>query len=298
MIGRFAPLYPFPDSVAHGHVFNGDTRLHLAGTTPNEASHGLFLVPGYTDHMGRYGDFFDYFERLGYGVWAMDPRGHGLSAGRRGYVARFDHYLDDLQTALAAARERSGIKSWTLLGHSTGGLMVISALVRRQAILRRWGVKNVVLTSPLLAIRLQVPPARRRLAEFASSVLPWLSLPSGSPQYANSHDPEQEARRRSDPLIFKWANARWFTEVNCEMDYVATRAGEVSLPVLGLQAGADRVVEPEATAAWMEGVAHGSYHVFADMYHELLLEADRPQVFAHIADWVLGGTRRTAIYPP
>jgi lysophospholipase len=272
----------------------GDAHLHLAGVTPAGAGHGLFLLPGYTDHLGRYTDFFNFFADRGDAVWAMDPRGHGLSAGRRGYVRCFSDYLDDLQQAIFTARERSGVKRWTLVGHSTGGLVVLSALVRRQAALNRWGVERAVVTSPLLAIRLPVTPVKRRLGQVASAVAPWLSLPGGGDDYANSHDPDQEARRRTDPLIFKWVNARWFTAVQGEMDFLRGRGAEVTMPLLALQAGADRVVEPSATQAWMADCPTADYHAFDDMYHEVLLETERQQVFQHIADWVLGAQVRGA----
>ena len=288
MIGSIDPPYLFAKNARHYRVPLGNTHLHLAGVTPSGAEHGFFLLPGYTDHLGRYTDFFNYFADRKQAVWAMDPRGHGLSSGRRGYVHRFSDYLGDLQQALCTARERSGIKRWTLVGHSTGGLTVLSALVRRQAALKTWGVEQAVVTSPLLAIRLPVTPAKRRLGQVASALLPWLSLPGGGTDYANSHDPDQEARRRTDPLIFKWVNARWFTEVQGEMDALKGRSPEVNIPLLALQAGADRVVEPSATEAWMANCPSADYHVFADMYHEILLETEREQVFQHLADWVLG----------
>lgn len=281
-------LRPLPEGVQHVTLPVPGARLHLAGATPSGATRGLFLLPGYTDHLERYGDLFAFFSGRGMAVWALDPRGHGRSSGLRGRLHRFDDYLDDLHRGLAAAHERSGVADWTLLGHSTGGLVVLSSLIRRPRALARWGVIKAVVTSPLLKIRLPVPPLRRRLGELASGFLPWLSLPAGGEEYANSHDPEQEARRRTDPLIFKWVNVRWFTEARREMAYVAAHADRVAVPLLCLQAGADRVVAPEASRAWCAACPTGTYREYPDMFHEILLETDRQAVFDDLAAWLDG----------
>ncbi|MBI5136064.1 MAG: alpha/beta fold hydrolase [Nitrospirae bacterium] len=277
---------PLPEGTQHLTLPVPGARLHLAGITPDGAGRGLFLLPGYTDHLERYGELFAFFAGRGLAVWAMDPRGHGRSSGLRGRLGRFEEYLDDLHQALATARERSGVARWALLGHSTGGLVALSSLIRRPAALARWGVERVAVTSPLLAIRLPVPPLRRRLGELVSGALPWLSLPAGGGDYANSHDPEQEARRRADPLIFKWVNVRWFTEVCREMAFVNAHAADVDLPLLCLQAGADRVVAPAAARAWCARCPAATYREYPEMFHEVLLETERRAVFADLAAWL------------
>ena len=285
--GPTPPYLLHPDA-RHTWVASGKTRLHVAGVTPENATRGLFLVPGYTDHLGRYTDLFSYFVERGVAVWAMDPRGHGLSSGRRGFIHRFSDYLDDMQQGLASAHNLSEIHQWTLLGHSTGGLVALSAAIRRRRFLANWGVERLVVSSPLLEIGLPVTVVKRRLGRLASTVLPWLSLPSGGESYANSHDPDAEHRRRTDPLIFKWVNARWYTEVQAEMAVVRRLPMRVDVPVLGLQAGADRVVSPAATQAWCQACPAADYREYPDLFHEILLETERFQVFSEMADWLQG----------
>ncbi len=289
---RSGPVPPYslhPDA-RHHWVASAGTDLHVAGVTPSRATQGLFLLPGYTDHLGRYADLFAWFAGRGTAIWGMDPRGHGLSSGRRGFIHRFADYLDDLQQGLAAARDLSGVHQWTVLGHSTGGLVVLSALIRRRRFLQNWGITGAVVTSPLLEIRLPVTEAKRRLGVAASRLLPWLSLPAGGESYANSHDPEVERRRQTDPLIFKWVNARWYTEVQAEMAFVRHHPGRVTLPLLALQAGADRVVSPTATQAWCAHCPTAEFRPYPELYHEILLETERTRIFSHIADWLEAGS--------
>src|SRR5437016_5783680 len=52
------------------------------------------VVHGYGDHSGRYVHFLRWLAERGVAVHAVDLRGHGLSAGRRGFVARWEEYLE------------------------------------------------------------------------------------------------------------------------------------------------------------------------------------------------------------
>ena len=261
-------------------VRRSDLRLHLTGITPEFLSGpSIFLVPGYTDHAGRYPDTFKYFAERGHPVWGMDLRGHGRSGGRRGGLRRFGDYLDDLQAALEAVVQKAPAP-WVLLGHSTGGLIVLSALIRRQRQLREAGVVGAAVTSPLLEIALKTPPWRRLLGQAASALFPALSLTSGVPPYANSHDPAVEAAKLADPLCFTAVNARWYPEVRREMVFVNAHGADIRLPLMVLQAGDDKVVVPQVAQTFAARVPGAEFTAYPEMYHEILLETDRARVWA------------------
>jgi len=54
----------------------------------------LIVVHGICEHSGRYGNVVEYFVPKGYAVYSFDQRGHGKSEGLRGYVERFQYYLE------------------------------------------------------------------------------------------------------------------------------------------------------------------------------------------------------------
>ncbi|MDH5528168.1 MAG: lysophospholipase [Nitrospirota bacterium] len=281
-----APLRePFPDSVTHLTVDARGARLHVAGG-PGDPLPGLFLVPGYTDHIGRYTETFDWFRAHGHPVWGMDPRGHGRSSGKRGYLNRFSEYLDDLEASLEAAVTQSGLKRWVLLAHSTGGLTVLSALIRRPEQLAALGVCGVVVTSPLLAIRLQPPRWRTLLGRVASRLVPGLSLDAGVPSYPSTSDPLQQRAKEEDPLVFREVNARWYTEVQEEMAHVRAHAGPLPVPVLALLAGLDPVVDPDVAEAFFT-TCRVPVIRYPGMYHEILVETERQKVWRDISNWLV-----------
>jgi len=60
----------------------------------------LLIVHGYGEHCGRYVHFMQWLAERGVACEAIDLRGHGRSPGRRGFVRRWEEYLDDLQAFL------------------------------------------------------------------------------------------------------------------------------------------------------------------------------------------------------
>lgn len=280
-----APPPPFPEGTTEQIVAAGGQRLRLLGRAGDPARPALFLVPGYSDHVGRYGETFAHFAARGHGVWGMDPRGHGTSTGQRGYVRRFARYLDDLGAALAVAREAEGARRWVLLGHSTGGLIVLAALLDRGGQAPFDAAAGAVVTCPLLRLARRAQGWQRAVGAVAARLLPRLSLPV-LPLMAHSHDPEEVRRRAGDPLIFHLANARWYHEVNRTAAEVRARAEALSLPLLALQAGADPVVDAQATRDFATRCAHGRFVLFPDMYHEILMEQERARVWDEIGAWL------------
>jgi alpha-beta hydrolase superfamily lysophospholipase len=279
--------YPFPEAVAHRLIPAADgISLHLAGGGPGAPGRpALFVVPGYSDHLGRYAETFTRFLDAGHAVWGMDPRGHGLSGGPRGYVRRFGVYVDDLATALAAAAGEVQDRPWVLLAHSTGALVALTALLERPPRPPFEGVSGAIFTSPLLRIGRPVTWLQRFLAWAGSALVPRLSLPA-APREAHTHDPEMARRWREDPLMFRIANARWYTEARAAMARVRPRAAELTLPVLALQAGADRVVDPAAARDFFAHCPDARYVEYPGMYHEILLETDRARVWDEMARWL------------
>src|ERR1700722_2274098 len=82
-------------------------RSYLPDPAPARPRARLALLHGYGDHGGRYGHALNWFAERGISCCTLDFRGHGRSFGRRGYVRRWDEFLDDLDTFLAWERSRN-----------------------------------------------------------------------------------------------------------------------------------------------------------------------------------------------
>ncbi|MDH4229601.1 MAG: lysophospholipase [Nitrospirota bacterium] len=302
MTDRLPGTPPFTDPfTTHLTIPSGGARLHVAGgpaavvaasaSSPSPEAYspdrpGLFLLPGYADHLGRYAETVHHLRNQGYPVWGMDPRGHGLSSGRRGYVRRFADHLDDLEAGVDAAQRASGVNDWFVLAHSTGALVVLLSLLKRPTALAALGVRGAALTSPLLGIRLKTPLWRRALGMVAGALLPRLSIQPGGKPYHNSHDPVEQQKRLTDPLVFTTVNARWYAEASRAMALVRGHAGPLPLPVGVWFAGDDQLVDPEVTQRFAGDVPGVAWTRYPGMYHEILFEVDRPRVWRDIVAWL------------
>src|SRR3954453_13579795 len=95
----------------------------------------LQLVHGASEHSGRYGRLAAALTAEGFGVWAMDLRGHGRTAestgiGRFGGGLGVDTILDDVQALhLVIADAHPGVPRF-LLGHSMGSIIALASAER------------------------------------------------------------------------------------------------------------------------------------------------------------------------
>lgn len=241
------------------------------------------LMHGYAEHSGRYDHVAAALVRAGYQVIAIDARGHGRSSGPRGHVQRYDEYLDDLAQLVRRGGERWPDAPLFVLGHSNGGLIALRYALRRPP-----HVAGFIVSSPLCKLALEVPVAKELMGRVASRLLPRLAIPAGlAPAYVSRLGEVVEAYRR-DPLIFRTTTARWFVEARRAMADLAERAHTLDQAVLFLVAGADHIVDPQAT----ERVARAAVspevelEVYESLYHEILNESSWREVLRRAVLWM------------
>src|SRR3954463_3242786 len=107
------------------------------------------LVHGASEHSGRYDRLATGLALQGFGVWAMDLRGHGRTAestgiGRFGGGLGVDAVLDDVDALhLVIDSEHPGVPR-VLLGHSMGSIIALAGAERNGA-----DLAGLVLSGPI-----------------------------------------------------------------------------------------------------------------------------------------------------
>lgn len=213
-------------------------------------------------------------------VYALDLWGHGYSGGVRGVV--------DVRAAIADyIAARSALASATvpifLFGHSLGGLIVVSSVLRQPD-----HVAGVILTSP--ALPHQPPRLFMRAANLLARFLPsaYAPLPS-APVDGLSRDEEFIQRATDDPLIYHGeltnlvgATALEVAAQNDEL-YQAWQA-----PVLLLHGEADTWADVRGTQRFAEIVEDDdtTLIIYPDGRHQLLSDSDRDTVLQDIFAWL------------
>jgi lysophospholipase len=264
---------------SHTKIRSADgTQLHIATWTPPAPTRTLLITHGLAEHMGRYKHVAETFCGAGYRVVGVELRGHGDSEGKRGHVDAWSQYCDDLGAALEFVGEPCD-----LLAHSMGGLVALDRLRDDTPV----PVRNLVLTNPLVGVRVQAPAIKVALAGLLSKLLPGLSLSNELETEAISRDPEVVKAYQQDPRVFGTITPRWYTEMNQAMERVHKWAPSMQIPLLMVTSDADRICDPNAarrlTRAWGGSTEQLRY---PELYHEVLNEPEREQVMAEILAWL------------
>lgn len=281
------PSFP-PDAEARheeGFLNSADhLRLYWQRYTPPSPRATVAVLHGGGDHSGRYPALTSALVRGGFQVALVDFRGHGQSDGRRWHVDAFSDYLSDLD-ALVAKLSHDGVAGERLfvVGHSQGSL--VAAL---------WGlshgkhVRGFVLSSPYFRLALRPPLGKLIGARLAGKLVPWLPVATGLDVADLTSDEELQRWTERDPLYGRSTTPRWFEEATRAQREVLRRAGEFDAPLLVLAAGADRIADPGAARAFVDGAASADkrLEVYAGFRHEIFNEVARDRPIAEAVGWL------------
>lgn len=255
----------------------------------------LLVVHGYAEHSGRYEELASWFAARGLAVYAYDQRGHGRSEGTRCHVDRFDEYLDDLDRVLERARLEQPELPVALLGHSMGGLVVVSFLADR-----RPAVAAAATSGAALSLGPGVSRARMAAARLLRRVLPRMALGSGLDPRGLSRDPEVVRRYLEDPLVHRTMTPSLAAELTAAVPRAAGRALEIQVPLLLLHGSDDPLCPVEGSRAFHGGlqVPGCGFRAYPGLRHEIFNEPERERVFADLFDWLAATLRPAAAAAP
>lgn len=263
--------------------------LHCRSWTPRDPCGVIVVVHGLAEHGGRFSETAEFFAAQGWVVFAGDLRGHGLSpdapGGGRVHVRRFTDYFLDVEAFTDVARQANESLPLFLLGHSMGGLIAISYLLQNPA-----DLAGAVISSPALGTHPEFRPPLllRLLVGLLSRLAPRALFPSDLDTSALSRDPAVVRAYLDDPLVSNKVSARWYAEVLKTIKLAHARAGALRTPLLLMQSGADRLVDPEAPARWAAAAPPGLVEqlTWEGFYHEMFNEPGREQVRARTHAWL------------
>ncbi len=258
--------------------------LHYYVTIPEGAARAkVGLLHGYADHGRRYQHVADAWAERGIATFALDLRGHGLSEGKRGYCDSFDEYRSDVAELTRLVQERAAGVPAFFFGHSFGGLVATTAAIEHPS---PW--RGLVLSGPFFGLALDVPPAKVLAGKIASRLVPALGLPSGLHGSDLTHDAARAKAYDEDPLVFKNATARWFTETSAAQVRALARAPALTMPLYLLMGGQDRVAKVSVARAFFDaaGSPDKTWDERPALFHEVLNEPEWRGIADRLAEWM------------
>ncbi len=251
----------------------------------------LILLHGYAEHSGRYAGVAAALNGIGVTVHTYDQRGHGRSAGKRGYVGNFDLLVSDLEVFIRRIRPQAEGRPLFLMGHSMGGLVLAAyAVSRGQGGIRPAGL---IFSSPFLAIKEDVSSILIALARVLSTLTPWLPVARVNASGV-SRDPEIVRAYETDPLVYQGPiRARTGAEFNAAIQRVRGRFDAITDPVFILHGSSDSLVPAAGSRYLYEncGSADKTLRVVEGGYHELFNDLEKHSLLAELCQWVAGHCR-------
>ncbi len=279
---------------------SGSVKLFVQKWMPDGDPKGtLVIAHGLNEHSGRYWHVAEYLARHNFNVYALDHRGHGQSRGDTfGYFERFDILCEDLRRFIEWVRSVEKAGPLFLLGHSMGGLLALYYTVRYQAML-----KGVIISgAPLTTGREIAKPTL-----WLGRLLNWVNPKAGVAQLLNTQDISRDAAvvkaYETDANVYLGKiRARVGTELLDAGAYVRANLRNITVPILILHGGADKVVSPTYAQVVYDDVssADKKLKVYPGLYHEILNEPEKDRVLGEVWGWLFahqatGGLRSAAL---
>jgi alpha-beta hydrolase superfamily lysophospholipase len=261
----------------------GPTIYHQSWLPDGEPRAVVMLVHGLGEHSGRYAHVAEALTQAGYGVHALDLRGHGKSHGKRAYVRSYGEYMDDIQQFRQPVEAEHPGLGLVVLGHSMGGNLALGHVLDHPD-----GVRGLALTGPALAPGKGLSPLKLRVAKLLGKIAPGVR-PEALSADAISRDPAVVKAYRDDPLVYNGKiSAGVAAALLNSMDRFPARHGELALPLLVMHGTDDKLTEIGGTRALEAGAVNATVtaHYYDGLYHEVFNEPEQQKVIADLIAWL------------
>ena len=258
------------------------TKLAYRAWPKAGATISFAVVHGHGDHSRRYERFAMGMARHGFATFAVDLRGHGKSAGRRGHVDSWSQWTDDIAAFVTRVESIAGGEV-VPVGHSFGGVALLSTVIAGKLPNSR----RFIVSSPALRLKMAVPGWKVAFGKAASRIVPKLTLSNDVNAGTLSRIPEVVEAYRTDPLVHDKISVRLGSEWIDASKRILEHAGEIKLPFLILAGTDDRLIDPAGSEDLHRLTASVSeLRLLEGRYHEPFNDVDNEEVFAVIADWL------------
>ncbi len=242
----------------------------------------ICVAHGLGEHIGRYEHFARWFTARGYTVMGYDRRGHGRSAGRKGHSPGVSALVDEAAQLIIEARTRYQKLPIFLYGHSQGGAIVLSYLMRRHPKL-----SGVIASAPWLRLAFEPPAALIALGKVMRSIYPGFQQANNLDTSKLSRDSKVVADYEADPLVHNRITAGNAISMMEEGEWLLQQTGAAPCPLLVLHGTGDEVTSAEASRAFAENLSGDvAFEALDGLYHEIHNEPEWEAVLSKAAEWM------------
>ena len=246
----------------------GGVRIYTQAWLPEgDLRAVIVLVHGYAEHSGRYGNLVAHFVPRGYGIFALDHRGHGRSDGERVAIEDFGDYLFDLKTYFDMVRGEHPEPLIFLLGHSMGAMIATAYAPDHQD-----EFDGLIISGGGIAPEGAPPP--QPIADLAATV---------------SRDPAVVQAYRDDPLNYHGPPPPSRAEaMRGWRERLRECAARITAPVIIMAGSGSPLGDGPRSQAMYDAVssADKTLKLYDGLYHEIFNEPEHPLVFVDLEAWL------------
>ena len=293
---------------------DGLTRIHAVEWVPEGPVRAVLVVAhGVSEYILRYQGLAEYLTERGFAVAGHDHLGHGTSVAEGaprlyfGKKGSWDWVVADLyQRRQLAGRRFAGVPVY-LMGHSMGSFLARTYLIRypgtvQGAILMATGQMSPALVAAGRAVAAR--EARKVGEDHSSPVVMKLAFDAYNKRFAPNRtafdwlsvDQGNVDRYLKDPLCGENPTVGLFREMLSGIAFNSRQANlkkmNLNTPVLFISGQQDPVgdcgkgVERAAASFRRAGVRDVTVKLYPQLRHELLQEAQAPQVCEDLYQWL------------
>lgn len=236
----------------------------------------VLIIHGVSEHTGRWEHVADFFVGEGFEVHSYDQRAHGESGDGVLDIESFDHFIDDVASAVEEIRVEG--RPLIIYGHSMGGLVAAmhAESDHEQA-------DFLVLSAP--ALRASVPAPLKLAANVLGRFLPKFAIESPINKSQLSSDPTVGEAYVADPKVYLKGTTRFGKLFFAAIDRGREEIQKIRIPTLVVHGSDDEIVPPRASAP-LAGVSGVERRVFPGLRHELHNEPESEEVLGFVSGWL------------
>jgi alpha-beta hydrolase superfamily lysophospholipase len=240
-------------------------------------------VHGFKDHSNRFEKWATRFVDHGYGVIAIDLRGHGRSEGRRGFAPAYNSYLTDIAVLLKNSQELFGSTAYHILyGHSLGGNLVVNFLITQKKL-----PHAAIITSPWFTLAVKPSWFHMAAARIIRYTLPQMLVKSNLDARYLSRDAAVVEQYRRDPLVHNLIRPKLFLEIEQRGIKASRSIYKINLPLLVMHGTGDRITSFRQTKSFVMNAGKlTTFKEWPDASHELHNDLPEKEVFNYLLHWI------------
>lgn len=255
------------------------------------------IVIGVHGLSGAASDFWPFGQRAsaaGWKVYAYELRGQGNDpdAASRGDIRTRWQWVEDLAGFTAAVRRRHPGLPIFWYGESLGSLIILQTATHRPELVKH--VDGVILSCPVVGLRVKLPPLREAVIKTAMRLVPWYKVPIEKLGGVRAEDIFITAgtsvgkNMLTTPHYVPAFSLRLFRQINKFIEGSGQTAQKWRLPLLVLYTPNDVLTSREQVEAFFAKVpvADKTKRFYPNCYHLLLHDVDRERVLKETMAWM------------